>query len=215
MPDLAIIPIGIFIGIVVSAPVGPVNVLCIGRALRYGFLPAVLAGVGAVIGDGILASIAGFGIAAIAEAIEDHSRLIQFVGGIILVLYGIRVMMLTPRTPQVAQQHVADSALKIIPTTFLITVTNPGAILGFLAIFGALVGDELLPEGDYAAAGLLVVSVCGGAMLWWIGLSAVVARIRHLLNESTLRRINVVSGVLLAAFGALLLGRFAYDFLGL
>lgn len=215
MPDLAIIPIGIFIGIVVSAPVGPVNVLCIGRALRYGFLPAVLAGVGAVIGDGILASIAGFGIAAIAEAIEHHSRLIQLVGGIILVLYGIRVMMLTPRTPEVARQHVADSALKIVPTTFLITVTNPGAILGFLAIFGALVGDELLPEGDYAAAGLLVVSVCGGAMLWWIGLSAVVARIRHLLDESTLRRINVVSGVLLAAFGTLLLGRLAYDFLGL
>jgi threonine/homoserine/homoserine lactone efflux protein len=215
MPDLAIIPIGIFIGIVVSAPVGPVNVLCIGRALRYGFVPAVMAGVGAVIGDGVLASIAGFGIAAIAEAIEHHARLIQLVGGVILVLYGVRVMMLTPRTPEVARQHVADSALKIVPTTFLITVTNPGAILGFLAIFGALVGDELLPEGDYAAAGLLVVSVCGGAMLWWIGLSAVVARIRHLLNEATLRRINIVSGMLLAAFGALLLGRLLYDFLGL
>lgn len=214
MPDLAIIPIGIFIGIIVSAPVGPVNVICIGRALRFGFLPAVLAGLGATIGDGILASIAGFGIAAIADMIESHSGTIQLVGGIILVVYGLRVMKLAPRASERAREHVADSALKIIPATFFITVTNPGALLGFLAIFGAMVGDDLLPEGDFTSAGLMVLSVCGGALLWWTGLAAVVSRIRHLISETTLRRINIVSGVLLTAFGVVLLGRLLLEQLG-
>ena len=37
LPNPLIIPVGIIIGILVSAPVGPVNVLCIQRAIERGF----------------------------------------------------------------------------------------------------------------------------------------------------------------------------------
>ena len=37
MPNPLVIPVGIIIGIVVAAPVGPVNVLCIQRAIARGF----------------------------------------------------------------------------------------------------------------------------------------------------------------------------------
>ncbi|MEJ8571696.1 LysE family translocator [Microbaculum marinum] len=214
MTNLLVIPVGILIGIVVSAPVGPVNIICIGRALRLGFVPAVLAGVGAAVGDGVLALIAAFGINAVAEAVSDHSRLIQLVGGLILIGFGIRVTMSTPQSSARADAHISDSAIRIIPATFLITITNPGALLGFLAIFGGIVGEELLPEGDYAAAVLMVLAVSGGALLWWAGISAFVARIRHLISDATLRRINIVSGVLLAGLGILLIVRATLHHLG-
>ena len=207
MTDLLVIPAGVLIGIVVSAPVGPVNIICIGRALRYGFVPAVLAGVGAAIGDGVLALVAAFGINAVAETIAYHTGLIQLVGGLILIAFGLYVMMSTPHGSPRAEAHMADSAFRIIPATFLITITNPGALLGFLAIFGGIAGNRLLPEGDFTAAGLMVLSVSGGALLWWAGISAFVARIRHLISDATLRRINIVSGILLAGFGALLIVR--------
>ncbi len=205
MDRLLIIPVGLLIGIVVSAPVGPVNVICIGRALRYGFWPAILGGIGAAVGDGVLALVAAFGISAAADAVESHQALIKLVGGLILIVFGIRVMATTPHGSKRADAHMADSALRIVPATFLITVTNPGALLGFLGIFGGMVGNRLLPEGDYTAAGLMVLSVSGGALLWWTGLAAFVSRIRHLISDVTLRRINIVSGVLLAAFGGALI----------
>lgn len=207
MSELLVIPAGVLIGIVVSAPVGPVNIICIGRALKFGFWPAMLAGFGAAAGDGVLALIAAFGISAVAEVVADHTGLIQFVGGAILIAFGLYIMMATPHGSPRAEAHVADSAIRIIPATFLITVTNPGALLGFLAIFGGIIGNRLLPEGDYTAAGLMVLSVSGGALLWWTGIAAFVARIRHLISGSTLRRINIVSGVLLACLGALLIAR--------
>jgi threonine/homoserine/homoserine lactone efflux protein len=210
MPDLLIIPVGILVGIVVSAPVGPVNIICIGRALKYGFWPAMLAGFGAALGDSVLALIAAFGINAIADTVSEHVALIQFVGGAILIVFGARVMMSKPQASPRADAHMADSALRIMPTTFLITITNPGALLGFLAIFGGLVGNDMLPEGDYATAGLMVIAVGGGAFLWWAGLAAFVSRIRHLISNTTLRRINVVSGVLLTCLGALLIWRAAF-----
>jgi threonine/homoserine/homoserine lactone efflux protein len=211
MNNILIIPVGILIGIVVSAPVGPVNVICIGRALRFGFWPAVLGGVGAAVGDGVLALVAAFGISAASEAVAHHDHIIKLVGGAILILFGLRVMLMTPHGSVRADAHMADSALRIVPATFLITITNPGALLGFLAIFGGIIGNSMLPEGDYTAAGLMVLSVSGGALLWWTGLAAFVSRIRHLVSDRTLRRINVVSGVLLAAFGTLLILRVGLD----
>ncbi len=44
LPNPLIIPVGIFIGILVAAPVGPVNVLCIQRAIERGVWGGVAAG---------------------------------------------------------------------------------------------------------------------------------------------------------------------------
>lgn len=53
IPNPLLIPVGIVIGILVAAPVGPVNVLCIQRAVERGFWGGVAAGLGAVLGDGL------------------------------------------------------------------------------------------------------------------------------------------------------------------
>jgi threonine/homoserine/homoserine lactone efflux protein len=57
----------------------------------------------------------------------------------------------------------------------------------------------------YLEALLLVISVMGGSLLWWLGLSELIATIRHRLTESRLKLINRIAGVVLMGFGLVLL----------
>lgn len=66
LPNPLVLPVGIIIGILVAAPVGPVNVLCIQRAIARGMWGGVAAGLGAVLGDGLIALSAAMGVGAIS-----------------------------------------------------------------------------------------------------------------------------------------------------
>ena len=67
---------------------------------------------------------------------------------------------------------------------------------------GSLIGGL----NTYLEALVLVVSVMGGSLLWWLGLSELIATIRHRLTESRLKLVNRIAGVVLLAFGAILVG---------
>jgi arginine exporter protein ArgO len=45
----------------------------------------------------------------------------------------------------------------------------------------------------------------GGSLLWWLGLSELIATIRHKLTDNRLKMINRVAGFILLAFGAALI----------
>ena len=49
---------GLIIGVLIAAPVGPVNIVCIQRTLERGFWGGFAAGVGAVLADGLIATVA-------------------------------------------------------------------------------------------------------------------------------------------------------------
>jgi hypothetical protein len=66
IPNPIIIPVGLLIGILIAAPVGPVNVLCIQRAVERGFWGGIAAGIGSVMGDGLIALCAGLGVGTIS-----------------------------------------------------------------------------------------------------------------------------------------------------
>jgi hypothetical protein len=51
---------------------------------------------------------------------------------------------------------------------------------------------------------LLVAAVMGGSLLWWLGLSELIATIRHRLTEGRLKLVNRAAGAVLLAFGLIL-----------
>jgi threonine/homoserine/homoserine lactone efflux protein len=197
---------GVGIGLLMAAPIGPVNVLVIQRAAASGFWGGLAAGIGAVLGDGTLAAIAAFSVTAISDVMTAYSGLIQLVGGILLIAFGIGLLVARPKL------GIASGAKSelwehtgIIPQTFFLTVTNPGAILGMAAMIGGL-GSLIGGLDTYLEALILVTAVMGGSLLWWLGLSELIATIRHKLTDSRLKLINRIAGVVLLAFGAVLLG---------
>jgi len=196
---------GIGIGVLMAAPIGPVNVLVIQRTVAGGFWAGLAAGLGAVLGDGMLAAIAAFSIRAISDVMAAYSGVIQFVGGLLLIVFGLALLVTKPAlTIPVGQKSRLQEHTGIIPQTFFLTVTNPGAILGMAAMIGGL-GSLIGGLNTYLEALLLVVAVMGGSLLWWLGLSELIATIRHRLTESRLKLINRIAGGVLVAFGLILL----------
>jgi threonine/homoserine/homoserine lactone efflux protein len=211
LPNPLIIPVGVIIGVLVAAPVGPVNVLCIQRAIERGFWGGIAAGLGAMLGDGLIALCAALGVGAISGAVAYHRLTIELLGGLVLIAFGARLYFATPRFVPVAigaehAQTLRDFVWDI-PQTFLLTITNPGAVLGLFAIFGGV--STFVEVDGYVDALTIVAAVMGGSLAWWVGLSHLISRFRHLLTAERLRIINQVTGALLFGFGALLLGEVA------
>jgi threonine/homoserine/homoserine lactone efflux protein len=186
MSGIQLVLAGIGVGLLVAAPIGPVNVLCIQRAVTKGFWGGLAAGLGAVLGDGLLAAIAAFSMTAISDLI-------------IGLLFARPLLLVPPGQKSQLWDHWG-----IIPQTFFLTISNPGAILGMLALIGGL-GSLIGGLDTYLEALLLVASAMGGSQLWWLGLSELIATIRHRLTESRLMLINRIAGAVLIAFGVVLL----------
>lgn len=196
---------GLGIGLLMAAPIGPVNVLVIQRTVSRGFWGGLAAGLGAVIGDGVLAAIGAFSIAAISDVMVSYGDWIQTVGGLLLLAFGLALLLCRPvmMTPVNERSHLFEHA-GIIPQTFLLTVTNPGAVLGMAAMIGGL-GSLIGGLNTNFEALILVAAVMGGSLLWWLGLSELIATIRHKLTEGRLNMVNRVAGFILFAFGVALL----------
>ena len=203
--DLTLLIAGVAIGLALSAPLGPVNLIVIRTALRHELKGAFLAGLGAVLADVLIAGIAAYGIQSISHLILDYSKYLQIVSGVFLVVLGIR----TARTHFAASDLTNGLHSAKFGLTFSLSVTNPALVLGYLAIFSSLSTHLALGASPFRPAIVLLGIALGGA-LWWLLLSFFIGKLKTRLGTSTLDRINRWSGILVAAFGFLLLWK-AFD----
>jgi len=213
LPNPLVLPVGLLIGVLIAAPVGPVNIIVIQRAIERGTFGGWPAGVGAVLADGLIAFLAAIGVGAISNLVAVYRYPIQAIGGIVLLVFAL--MLFRRNTPIVVGAKTGfdrDSLLKLIwdaPKAFLMTITNPGAVLGLFAIFGG-VSSFVAVRGKLDAL-VMVAAIMAGSMAWWVGLSALVARIRDRLDTQWLSRVNEIAAWLLVVFAVVLVGEVAWQ----
>ena len=200
---------GMIIGLLFSAPIGPINVMCIRETFHHGFTVGLASGIGAVVADTAFAAMAAFGITAISDQIAGYAPYFQAIAGIALVYVGIKVAFCqtAPGLDGPVRSHPGRAAL----TAFGMTLTNPATVLGFVTVFGSL-GDLAPDQGDYFGALLLVAGVFAGGIAWWLLLSLAIASVRQRLTERTLVTINHVAAGALLLFGVGLLGGVAWQY---
>ena len=87
---------GFIVGVVVSAPLGPVGVLCIQRTLNKGRWFGFVTGLGAALSDICYALITGYGMSFMDELILKHQIFLQIVGSIMLLAFGIYTFRSNP-----------------------------------------------------------------------------------------------------------------------
>lgn len=207
IPNPLIIPIGLIVGMLIAAPVGPVNVLCIQRAIERGFWGGVAAGIGSVMGDGLIALCAGLGVGTVSGVVQEHRATIQVIGGLALIAFGLRLYYSAPRLKMTSEADAQTARLRDfawdIPQTFFLTITNPGAVLGLFAVFGGI--TTFVEVHSTIDVLLLVAAIVCGSMLWWITLSNIISRHRHRIDLHVLQIVNRVAGLLLALFGGVLI----------
>lgn len=194
---------GILIGVAIAAPVGPVNIICLQRTLQSGALVGFVSGLGAAFGDSMFGFFAAFGVKAVSDFLLRNEFIYQTVGGLFLLGFAVHIWRAHPHL--VMKQYPTGHLIRSMAGTFLLTVSNPLTLLGFLAIY-ASAGLSGAGQSLEHASGL-VAGVFAGSALWWLVLAASARLLRGRLNDKHLLLVNRTSAVMVAVFGALALGR--------
>lgn len=190
---------GILIGVVVSAPMGPVGIYCLQRTLDKGRFSGFYTGVGAAISDLIYCLLTGFGLSFIEDFINTHRSPIQLLGSIVLIFFGIWLIRKKPDGSIAADaDHGAPSREGDILKGFALTFSNPlilFLIIGLFAQFNFVIEDMKFYHYILGFVGILA-----GALGWWWLVTYLVDKLRGHFNQRTMKLINVVIGSVILIF---------------
>ena len=193
----------ILIGLAASIPLGPLGIMCIQKALSKGRWAGFAVGLGSSIVDVFYAAIALFSVSFISDFLDRNRIWVMLVGGVIILLIGLQIAMKNPikdlqqskTTPVSSSRHVKE-----VLRGFLMTVSNPGALvlmLGLFAFFGLDLGTH------YRAPAVLVVlaGIFLGTASWWFLLASGISLFRKRFRLRQMLVINRISGIIIALIG--------------
>ncbi|MCD8080291.1 MAG: LysE family translocator [Bacteroides sp.] len=193
---------GMMIGVVVSAPLGPVGVLCIQRTLNKGRWYGFVTGLGACVSDILYAMLTGYGMTFVFDYINKNIFYLQLIGSLMLLGFGIYTFRSNPVQSIRPVSGNKGSYFHNFITAFAVTLSNPLIIFLFIGLFarfafvqpGVIVFEEAT---SYFAIAL-------GALLWWFGVTWFVNKVRKRFNLRGIWVLNRIIGgivVLVAIFG--------------
>ncbi len=197
--DLSFFFKGLLIGAAVSAPVGPIGLLCINRSLTEGRLRGFVCGLGAATADMVFCVIAGFSFTFVSRFLEEQALWISLVGACGLGFLGLRIFFSRP--VERSSTVTGEDLIHIYVSTFILTLVNPSTILFFVALFTSL--GVTLTHLDYPSLALLITGVLAGAVLWWFLLTGCVSLLHRKLTQKTIRWVNQISGTIVMVLGLL------------
>ena len=189
---------GVVLGFTIAAAVGPISLLCIRRTLAEGRLVGIVSGLGVATADATYGAVAAFGLTAVTDLLVDWRRALGVVGGTFLLWLAWRTFKSVPSETATAGNGEGRRGLPgAYLSTLGLTLTNPMTILSFAALFVGLG----VTGGDAVGATLLTLGVFTGSAMWWVVLVTAVGAFRSRLTPTGLRRVNIVSGLVIGAFG--------------
>ena len=193
---------GLIVGILASAPMGPVGVLTIQRTLNKGRWFGMITGVGAAISDIIYAAISILGMSFVMDFIENPKNMFWFkvFGGILLMIFGFYTYLSNPTQNLRPSSQNKGSLMHNGITGFLVTFSNPLIILLFIALMARF--EFVVPE-HYWEQSVGYFAIFAGAILWWFLLTSIIDRARCKFQVSTICLINRIIGSIVIGAGFL------------
>lgn len=188
---------GVAIGILISAPMGPVGILCIQRTLDKGRRTGFYTGVGAALSDLFYCLLTGFGLSFIEDFIERNENVIQLLGSAVLIGFSIYLFRKNPtsslRKPMVPE---TVSPQKNILGGFLFTFSNPLILFLIIGLFARF--NFLVPDMRFYHYIVGFASIIAGALGWWWLVTYSVDKVRAHFNLRSMWLINrIIGGVIL------------------
>lgn len=193
---------GLIVGMVASAPMGPVGVLCIQRTLNKGREYGLVTGLGAALSDIFYALITGLGMSFVVEFIEQPRTIyiLKLVGSVLLFIFGLYTYRSRPQLRPSSNNR--GTLTHNFFTAFILTLSNPLIIFLFVALFNAF--TFVVPE-HIGQQCLGYISIFLGAMLWWYGLTYIIDKVRSSFDVNRIWLINQIIGVVVMVVSVLLL----------
>ncbi|MEE0526922.1 MAG: LysE family transporter [Prevotellamassilia sp.] len=192
---------GLMVGIIASAPMGPVGILCIQRTIQKGRTYGIVTGAGAALSDIIYALITGFGMSFVMEIIDNEQNIfwMKLIGSIMLFSFGIYMFRTDPRKCLRPSMKKRGTLLHNFTTALLVTLSNPLIIFLFIALFNML---TFVIPGNLFGQCVGYLSIVAGAMIWWLGLTYIINKMKSSFGLRGIMRLNRSIGVivLIASF---------------
>jgi threonine/homoserine/homoserine lactone efflux protein len=198
---LELIGKGLVIGVLVSAPLGPVGALCIQRTLSKGRWYGFFTGIGAMVSDVIYASATCLGMGFTVHFIEAHQAALQLGGSVVLGLFGLYTYGNNPVKELKKQREKKISYAFDCATGFLLTFSNVLIVLlyiGLFAHFGFVAAEHSL---RMLSGGVACIGV--GAVAWWFGVTYFVSKVSRWFNIRDIRVLNKIVGTVILALAAI------------
>ena len=186
---------GFVIGLLVSAPMGPIGVLCIQRTLNKGRRSGIATGLGAALSDLFYAILTGFGMSMIIDFIETNEAIIQIIGSIVLGIFGFYLFRQNPARNIRRRLNQKNSFAQDFITAFFLTLSNPLILFFFIGLFARL--NFFLPEMKWLHYGAGYLAIIAGALGWWLTLTYILCKVRERFTLRTLWVINRIIGAVI------------------
>jgi len=190
---------GLFVGITLCAPVGPIGILCIRRTLLQGRLAGLLSVLGASTADGVYCMTAALGMTFISRFLDRERIVLELIGAVALMLVGAAIFFTAP--PSGAPSR-AKGLLGAFSSTFFLMLANPMPIIAFTAVLTVMGahGGEI----DFLFAVAFTSGVFIGACSWSPTLVALVALLQPQIHQGRIGILNRLAGAGLLVIGAFL-----------
>lgn len=193
---------GLLSGLILSIPIGPVNLTILNEGARRGFKYAALVGLGGSIMDIIYCGIAftGFSNFFHNEIVKATMEVLSF---LFIIFLGIKFMTATsvPQTGRIG--HRMEERLhphSAFMTGFVRVLGNPGLLGGWIVLSGSFLAHDLV-QPTWRSKAACMAGVLSGTCIWFCVLSYGVSLGRHKFSERTLVRMEKISGLGLLLFG--------------
>lgn len=206
-----IIPRGVAIGLLISAPMGPIGMLVIQRTLGKGRWPGFFTGLGASLSDLIYCLLTGFCLSFITGFLDAHQLGIQIIGSLVIAAFGFYLLKKNPTRALKTHDEQATNFWSDFVTGFLLTVSNPLILFFIIGLFARF--NFFLPEFGVHHYIIAYLTILTGAVLWWWGITTLVNRLGKRINVRSLKLINRVIGLVLMGMAVIGLGMAIYGLL--
>ena len=194
----------ILIGIIASAPLGPVSLLVMQKTFYHGRVAGFWAGVGSAVVDTLYAVASLFAFMFVTDFISRHAAWIMIIGGLLVAGVGYFMLRRKPLEVKTKEDPSKTKAIQYALQAAGCALANPGALaymFGLVALFRLDIGQAVSPTW------IIVLFVLAGALIWWFSFAFAADKLREKFNVKTLNRVNRLAGYAVILFGVALIGR--------
>ncbi len=181
----------LLIGIIASAPPGPVWMLVLQKTFCHGRQGGFAAGAGSAVVDTLFA----------VASLLAHIIWILIIGGLLVSGVGLVMLRRKPMKNKTLEDTTKTKAAQFALQAAGCVIANPGALafmFALVALFRLDIGSAVSPTWA------IVLFIFLGALLWWFSFTYIADKMRNNFNVKTINRVNKFAGYAVLAFGAVL-----------
>lgn len=190
--------------LVVISP-GPGLASFVGQILGHGIKAAPAQALGIYTGDLVWYTLAATGLAALANTFAEVFTVMKWLGAAYLLFLAWKMWRSEPRRLDAVADRGPMSQWTLFVSSLMVTLSNPKAIVFYLAVLPAIVDLRHLTFGDYAI-GLALIAVILFAILGVYAVAAHAAR-GFFRSPHAMKMLNRVSGTAIAGAAVVIAAR--------